>query len=158
MLLGEFSEFAHLTNIASKICNMMFGQTTATLRQLAARTLFHQCFIKCQTGVSKLLPSEAIKQSVIEESNGHSYEEYINFILNQSVLQLLISKLGLPTNSLINFEVELFLHRIANKFSGMKAMPPENIFCESDGDLSDLSDSESTQYSEEGGDSDLEYW
>ena len=157
MLNNEFSEFSHLSNLSNQMPNLMFGQTSASLRQLATRTIFRHCFITHRTCVGKLLPIEIIKESVC--SNGiHPHEDYINFILNSTVLQALIKHLGLPRDFIMNFEVELLLHRIAHKMSQMKAMPPENIFCDSDGSCSDLSGSESTGYSEEGGDSDLEYW
>lgn len=152
MLNGEFSEFSHLSNISSNLVHLMFGQTSAGLKQLAARALFHNCFIKHRTSISKLLPVNVIDHDL------HIYDDYIGFVLNRTVLQTLVKRLALPRDFLMNFEVELLLHRIAHKMSRMKAMPPENIFCESDGSLSDVSDSESTGYSEEGGDSDLEYW
>ena len=158
MLETEFHEFSHLVTSGSQLVRLMFGQTSASLRQLATRTIFHQCFIKQKTCVSDLLASEVLKRSLTEESNPHTYEEYIHLILNRTVLQMLIAKLGLPRDFLFNFEVELLLHRIANKMADLKPMPPENIFHDSDGSLSDYSDSESAQFSEEGGDSDLEYW
>lgn len=158
MLNGEYSEFAHLSTYSGHLVNLMFGQTSATLKQMAARSLFHQCFIKHRTCISKLLPVEVIQQSVSADHDIHTYEDYINFILNTTVLQTFVKSLGLPKDFLMNFEVELLLHRIAHKMSHMKAMPPENIFCDSDGSMSDMSDSDSTGYSEEGGDSDLEYW
>ncbi|KAL4232720.1 hypothetical protein ACF0H5_007408 [Mactra antiquata] len=158
MLHGEFSEFSHLSNISDNLVNLMFGQASATLKQLAARSIFHQCFIKHRRCISKLLPVDVIKETVENTRELHPYEDYISFILNTTVLQTLVKHLGLPRDFLVNFEVELLLHRLAHKMSSMKAMPPENIFCDSDGSLSDLSESESTGYSEEGGDSDLEYW
>lgn len=158
MLNGEFSEFSHLSNISSYLVHLMFGQTSAGLKQLAARSLFHECFIKHRTCISKLLPVNVIQKSVTQETDYHPYEDYIGFILNKTVLQTFVKSLGLPRDFLMNFEVELLLHRIAHKMSHMKAMPPENIFCDSDGSLSDISESESTGFSEEGGDSDLEYW
>ena len=154
-LESEFPELSHLQSISNQLVCMMFGQTSASLMQLAARSLFHQCFIKSRTCLSRLLPSDGLKQKLIEENSHDTYEDYINLILNQTVLQTLVSKLTLPKASVVNFEVELFLHRLANKLSQMKAMPPENIFCDSDGSL-DFTDTDTTQ--SEGGDSDLEYW
>lgn len=159
MLNSEFSEFSHLSNMSNQLPNLMFGQTSASLRQLATRTIFQHCFIKHRNCVAKLLPVDVIKETVsnMDANDIQPYEDYINFILNSTVLQAFVKHLGLPRDFLVNFEVELLLHRIAHKMSVLKAMPPENIFCESDGSLSDLSGSESA-YSEEGGDSDLEYW
>lgn len=160
MLNSEFSEFSHLSDMSSQLPNLMFGQTSASLRQLAARSIFRHCFVKHRTCVAKILPVDIIKETVSGDgiSDVYPYEDYINFILNSTVIQALVKHLGLPRDFVVNFEVELLLHRIAHKMSQMKAVPPENIFCESDGSLSDLSGSESAAYSEEGGDSDLEYW
>ena len=151
----DFPEFSHLQSISNQLVQMMFGQTSASLMQLATRSVFHHCFVKNRTCVFKLLPSEGLKQKLIEDNDLDTYEEYINFILNETVLQTLVAKLSLPKSSLLNFEVELFLYRLANKLSSLKAMPPENIFCDSDGSM-EFSDSDTTQ--SEGGDSDLEYW
>ena len=154
-LESEFPELSHLQSISNQLLQMMFGQTSATLVQLSARTLFHHCFIKSRTCVSRLLPGDSVTQKLIEENSHDTYEDYINLILNRTVLQTLVSRLLLPKASVVNFEIELFLHRLANKLSAMKAMPPENIFCDSDGSL-DFTDTDTTQ--SEGGDSDLEYW
>lgn len=154
-LESEFTEFSHLQSISNKLICMMFGQTSASLMQLATRSVFHHCFIKNRTCISNLLPSDSLKQKLVEDNYHDTYEDYINFILNRTVLQTLVARLSLPKASLLNFEIELFHHRLANKLSHLKAMPPENIFCDSDGSI-DLSDSDATQ--SEGGDSDLEYW
>ena len=151
----EFPELSHLQSISNQLVCMMFGQTSASLMQLAARSVFHHCFIRSRTCISKLLPSDSLKQKLIEENSHDTYEEYINFILNRTVLQTLVSRLSLPKASVMNFEIELFQHRLASKLSTLKAMPPENIFCDSDGSL-EFTDSDTTQT--EGGDSDLEYW
>ena len=154
-LESDFPEFSHLQSISNRLLPMMFGQTSSSLMQLATRSVFHHCFVQNRTCIYKLLPSEGLKQKLIEDSYHDTNEEYINLILNKTVLQTLVATLSLPKSSLLNFEVELLLHRLAYKLSSLKAMPPENIFCDSDGSV-DLSDSDTTQ--SEGGDSDLEYW
>lgn len=155
LLDSDFPEFSHLQSICNQLVSMMFGQTSASLTQLATRSVFHHCFIKNRMCVFKLLPSDSLKQKLVDDNLHDAYEEYISFILNRTVLQALVAKLSLPKSSVVNFEVELLLHRLANKLSSLKAMPPENIFCDSDGSI-DLTDSDTTQ--SEGGDSDLEYW
>ena len=83
------------------------------------------------------------------------YDEYINFVLNRTVLRALVVRLNLPQDSLLNFEVELLLHQIASKFSSFKIMQPERFYSDSD-DSAVSDDSESSSLEE--GDSDLEYW
>lgn len=161
LLNNEFAEFSHLSNICNELVAQMFGQTTATLKQLATRSVLQQCFIKQHSSCfAHLFPAGVTTQNVCYGHDQPSLEDQIHFQLNTSALQTLIKHLGLPCDFLVNFEVELLLCRIAHKFCQMKPVPPEDIFYDSDGgSMSELLDSESTDYSEEyGGDSDLEYW
>ncbi|KAK3580495.1 hypothetical protein CHS0354_001094 [Potamilus streckersoni] len=153
----DFPEFSHLRTVSSQLIHMMFGQTSS-LCQLTARTLFNHCFIKQRKCIHKLLPIKALHEKLNndEYKPQDSYEEYINLILNKTMLQVLISQLSLPQDSLLNFEVELLLHRMANLFSTFKVTPPENMFSGEDYSI-DSNESDSAISPEEG-DSDLEYW
>ena len=156
-LENEFSEFVHLKSVSHKLVNMMFGRTTSSLRQLATRSIFHHCFLRGGCCLTKLMPSDTLKQrfSNADLTQMDVYDEYINFVLNRTVLRALVVRLNLPQDSLLNFEVELLLHQIASKFSSFKIMQPESFYSDSD-DSAVSDDSESSSLEE--GDSDLEYW
>ncbi|KAK3096831.1 hypothetical protein FSP39_003783 [Pinctada imbricata] len=136
---------------------MMFGKTTASLRQLAARSIFHHCFLKGSCCLAKLMPSDTLKMrfSNADLSQMDVYDEYINFVLNKTVLRALVVRLNLPQDSLVNFEVELLLHQLSSKFSSFKIIQPESFYSNSD-DSAVSEDSQSSSLEE--GDSDLEYW
>ncbi|KAL5009734.1 hypothetical protein ScPMuIL_012039 [Solemya velum] len=153
----DFPEFSHLQHYASQLISSMFGQTSATLRQLSARKLFQHCFINHTECLSKLLPIDTLIKKFTNEDLKFSdtYDEYINLILNRTVLRTLVSNLSLPHDSLLNFEVELLLYQMASLFSSFKFTRPENVFIgNTDTESSDSDDSPSVGE----GDSDLEYW
>lgn len=145
--------------MGNKLLHMMFGKTTASLKQLAARTIFTQCFLEGSNALGKILPVNTIKDrfSGADLQQIDVYDEYISLVLNKTVLKALVTRLGLPQDSIVNFEIELLLHQMASRFSSYKLLPPENVFSgESDDSLS-LTDSDVSASADEG-DSDLEYW
>lgn len=156
----DFPEFLHLRSLGTQLLHMMFGRGTASLQQLAARTIFHQCLIKNNGCLSKIIPVDSIGQEFTSDDFKQCdvYDDYVMVILNRTVLQALIHKLSLPQDSLMNFEAELVLHRMASKFSTFKAFPPDDIFnYTSDDSMNESEDSDSSLEQDEG-DSDLEYW
>ncbi|XP_062568077.1 uncharacterized protein LOC134230326 [Saccostrea cucullata] len=159
LLDNEFPEFEHLKIVSDKLVRMMCGRTTAGLRQLATRTIFKQVFLQSTKSLGKLLPSTSLK-SCLKNADLHQmdvYDEYINLVLNRTVLQALVVRLGLPGDSLVNFEVELLLHQMASRFSGFKVVPPESPYSGESGESS-VSDDSDLSSSQDEGDSDLEYW
>ena len=159
LLDNEFPEFDHLKVVSDKLVKMMCGRSTAGLRQLATRTIFQQVFLQSTKSLGKLLPSSSL-QSCLKNADLRQmdvYDEYINLVLNRTVLQALIVRLGLPSDSLINFEVELLLYQMASRFSGFKILPPESMYNEDSGESS-LSEDSELSTSQDEGDSDLEYW
>nr|XP_022289585.1 uncharacterized protein LOC111101404 [Crassostrea virginica]XP_022289586.1 uncharacterized protein LOC111101404 [Crassostrea virginica]XP_022290650.1 uncharacterized protein LOC111102275 [Crassostrea virginica]XP_022290652.1 uncharacterized protein LOC111102275 [Crassostrea virginica] len=159
LLDNEFPEFDHLKVVSDKLVRMMCGRSTAGLRQLATRTIFQQVFLQSTKSLGKLLPSSSL-QSCLKNADLRQmdvYDEYINLVLNRTVLQALIVRLGLPSDSLINFEVELLLYQMASRFSGFKILPPESMYNEDSGESS-LSEDSELSTSQDEGDSDLEYW
>ncbi|XP_069133563.1 uncharacterized protein [Argopecten irradians] len=152
----EFPEFADLKSVSHNLVNSMFGRTTATLQQLAARKIFHTCFLEGSSSLGKLMPAETLKNRYSNADLKHwdVYDEYVTLGLNQAVIRALVIRLNLPQDSEVNFKIELFLHRMASKFSTYKVLQPETIFGGDDSDNSNDSNSESLDE----GDSDLEYW
>ncbi|XP_060076255.1 uncharacterized protein LOC132555891 [Ylistrum balloti] len=153
---NEFPEFSDLKSVSHKLVNSMFGRTTATLQQLAARKIFHSCFLEGSSSLGKLMPAETLKNRYSNADLKHwdVYDEYVTLGLNQAVLRALVIRLNLPQDSELNFKIELLLHRMASKFSTYKVLQPETIFGGDDTDNSNDSNSES----QDEGDSDLEYW
>jgi len=136
----------------------MFGRTTATLQQLAARKIFQHCFLDGSCTLGKIMPADTLKHrySNADLKEVDVYDEYVTLGLNQAVLKALVVRLNLPQDSLVNLEVELLLHQMASKFSTFKVIRPENMF----GSESESSSphSEDSDNSQDEGDSDLEYW
>lgn len=155
----DFPEFTHLKPMCHQLVNLMFGRTSATLQQLAARRIFKQCFLDGCCSLGKLMPVDSLKNrySNADLKHADTYEEYVMLGLNQTVLKALVVRLGLPQDSLVHFEVELLLHQISSRFSSYKLLPPENMFGTDSSDSS-LNSDDSIASSSEGGDSDLEYW
>lgn len=159
LLDNEFPEFHHLKVVSHKLVRMMSGRSTAGLRQLATRTIFKQVFLQSTNSLGKLLPSTSLKFCLqnADLRQMDVYDEYINLVLNRTVLQALVVRLGLHGDSLVNFEVELLLHQMASRFSGFKILPPENLYSGESGESSVTEDSDLSTSQDEG-DSDLEYW
>lgn len=159
LLDNEFPEFHHLKVVSHKLVRMMGGRSTAGLRQLATRTIFKQVFLQSTNSLGKLLPSTSLKFCLknADLRQMDVYDEYINLVLNRTVLQALVVRLGLPSDSMVNFEVELLLHQMASRFSGFKILPPENLYSGESGESSVTEDSDLSTSQDEG-DSDLEYW
>lgn len=153
----EFPEFSDLKTVSHTLVNRMFGRTSATLQQLAARKIFQRCFLEGSSSLGKLMPAETLKNRYSNADLKHSdvYDEYVTLGLNQAVLKVLVVRLNLPQDSLVNFKIELLLHQMASKFSTYKVIKPETIF---GGDDSDNSNDSNDSRSQDEGDSDLEYW
>ncbi|CAG2257658.1 unnamed protein product [Mytilus edulis] len=149
-----------LESVCDKLVNYMFGRTSSTLQQTATRVIFKQCFLGKTCSLTQLMPADTLKQrfSDADLSNLDVYDEYINFVLNKTVLRALVDKLNLPHDSILSFEIELLLHQMASRFGACKVLPPENMFNgESDSSISS-DDSNNSSFSPDEGDSDLEYW
>lgn len=159
-LENDFPEFSHLRSICDKLVNYMFGRTSSTLKQTAARTIFKQCFLDKTCSLSQIMPADTLKQRFSDADLGNIdvYDEYINFVLNKTVLRALVDKLNLPHDSILNFEIELLLHQMASRFSTYKVLPPENMFNGESDSSFNSTDSDNSSFSGDEGDSDLEYW
>ncbi|XP_071112304.1 uncharacterized protein [Haliotis cracherodii] len=150
----DFPQFSHLYPYSARLIPLMFGGVTSTLSQAAARVIFQQCLLANTRCIQRILPVAAIQNSFDSEElqNLDLYGDYVTMVLNRTVVRSLVQLLGLPTNSLLNFEVELLLHQMAVHFARFKLRRPNLAL--SDEDYTDSDDSIDT----EEGDSDLEYW
>lgn len=151
----------HLRSVSPKLVNYMFGKTSSTLKQAATRVIFRQCFLEHSSSLTKILPVDSLHYRYTEEDLGQQdvYDEYINFVLNKTVLKTLVHRLNLPMDSLLNFEIELLLHRMAAFFGSLKVLPPERTFSyDSEADSISSGNSDDSSISSGEGDSDLEYW
>ncbi len=150
----DFPQFSHLYPVATRLIPLMFGGVTSTLSQAAARVIFHQCLLVNTRCLQRILPVAAFQNNFDSEElqNFEMYGEYVTMVLNRTVVRSLVQLLGLPANSVVNFEVELLLHQMAFHFAKFKLRRPDSLV--SDDDYSDSDDSVNT----EEGDSDLEYW
>ncbi|KAK7107611.1 uncharacterized protein [Littorina saxatilis] len=150
-------ELSHLRQHRSKLVHLLFGRTTCTLQQLAARQVFRQSLVDSTTSLQRILPVATFRQQFqpAELRQREVYEEYIGLVVNHTVLRALVSLLGLPTDTLLCLQVELLLQQLGLRLSAFFVERPEAgcaLFDESDYPSSDYT------VSEEGGDSDLEYW
>lgn len=149
----NFPEFLHFRPMRSQLIPLMAGGTTATLKQLAARTIFKKTLIQNPAVcMAKLHSSFTLQEEFTESDLTHdldAYEKYILCALSSVTLKRLTKRLSLPKNALVSFEIELFLRRLSIFVGACKPVQPY-------GDDSDSFDSDMDSSFE--GDSDLEYW
>ncbi|XP_064595869.1 uncharacterized protein LOC135462572 [Liolophura sinensis] len=149
----SFPEFLHFHPMRSQLIPLMAGSTTATLKQLAARTIFKQTLIENpEVCMAKLHSNLTLQEEFTGNGLSHdldAYEKYIFCALSSVTLKRLTERLSLPKNALINFEIELFLRRLSIFVGACKPVQPYSE--DSDSFDSDLDSSLE-------GDSDLEYW
>ena len=80
----------------------------------------------------------------------------MGLVVNHTVLRALVSLLGLPTDTLLCLQVELLLQQLGLRLSAFHVERPDPVYpLVSDSEHPSSSDS---SVSEDGGDSDLEYW
>ena len=153
---SDFPEFSHLKSFGKHLVSMMFGGTSATLRQKCARTLFQNTFITKNKPDPSLFPADQIGPYFTLEAHDHpdDYMFYLSHVLNSQVLERLVDKLALPRDSLAHLEVELLRQRMYSKFRQFKWFKYYDE--EIDGVYSYNSNSDDE--SSEGDESDLEYW
>ncbi|KAK7494831.1 hypothetical protein BaRGS_00013958 [Batillaria attramentaria] len=159
LLEQQLPEFSHLRQHTHQLVHLMFGGTTCTLQQLAARQLFKRCLVESTEYLCRILPVATIQQRFSPEDLGERevYEEYMELVVNHTVLHGLVELLGLPKDTLLHLEVELLLQRLGLQVAGLKVHRPDPTDpAVSDEDAS--SDDSSYSVSQEEGDSDLEYW
>ena len=127
---------SQVTCLGPRLIHLMFGGTTASLRQLCIREIFKSCFFR--DAVKPWTPVD-LPMFSIETAGEHTLTE-------------LISLLNIPKDLLVNFQVEMFRHQLCSHLQSCAATLRDyaiygNINSDSDVD-SDLDEN----------DSDLEYW
>ena len=154
----DFQSFEHLKIFGNTLINLMFGKTTASLRQLCVRNIFQSCFVKPSSAKQSLLGIEdKLRQEDIDldsdlDLNLNDKVTYWSNIITTEVLEGLISRLSLPADSLLYFEVELFTQQLCSKLC-MFRYPEE----EYQNILEWFSESDELSSGDEG-ESDIEYW
>ncbi|CAH1799334.1 unnamed protein product [Owenia fusiformis] len=156
----DFPELSHLQGLGSKLLPAIFGNTSSSLRQQCARTIFQRCFIKCRKPHHLLFPPGTIGYFFTLEDFDlpEAYWRYLTELIDVPVLKNLVTILGLPKDLLSSFEIELLRQRLFSKFMQFQWFEwyDEEIDGAIGGVYSDYnSNSDSPS---DGGDSDLEYW
>lgn len=159
LLREDFSEFVHLNPIAKQLLHMLFGQTTASLKQLTTRVIFEEYFRNNIRRIAKLLSDETrlIYENMSDICDHDIYEEFVTTVLNKELLGRFIRHFSLPYDSLLNFETELLLQRMVVLFSSFQVGTTSLLF-ERQIPYNSSSDDSDLFANEEEGDSDLEYW
>ncbi|XP_076445223.1 uncharacterized protein LOC143283073 [Babylonia areolata] len=142
----------------TRLLPLLFGGVTCSLQQLCARRVFRQCLVDSTHCLQRILPVSTFQQHFQPQElrEREVYQEYMELVLNSTVLSALVSLLGLPTNALFCLQVELLLQQLGLKLSELHVERPDPS-CPLVGDEHPASSSDSS-VSEDGGDSDLEYW
>ena len=156
---AHFPELSHLRQHRSRLLRLLFGGATCSLQQLAARRVFRQSLVENTGALQRILPVATFQQRFRPEElrQRPAYEEYVGLVLNRTVLTALVSLLGLPPDALLGLQVELLLQRLGLRLSALRVQRPDHAcLLVSDSDYP-TSSSESS-ISQDGGDSDLEYW
>ena len=150
-----FPEFDHLKTFQGQLVNLLFGGTSSSLRQLCARKLFTEIFIKHGRANQSLFDHSSVHATFRLEDFSHPTDFnniYLKHILTNSVLERLVAVLHLPRDSLVYLQVELFRLRLFSKFRQFR------WFRYHDADDSDCSFDNSDEDQSSENDSDLEYW
>ena len=157
----------HLKRIGTPIISHLFGGTTATLRQLAARKIFQETLWERKSPISPQVFSRIFNADCSTHSLDN-VEEYLTFlkeVVTPNALENLLHILKLPKDFLMYFEVELFRKRLICEFRQIQWFryqveevdeTGEGVYfmaAEFSGDSEGTDDSVSEE-----GDSDLEYW
>lgn len=151
-------ELSHLRQHRTQLVQRLFGCTTCSLQQLAARQVFRQCLVDSTAALQRILPVATFQQRFQPQElrQREVYEEYMGLVVNHTVLRALVSLLGLPTDTLLCLQVELLLQQLGLRLSAFHVERPDPVYpLVSDSEYPSSSDS---SVSEDGGDSDLEYW
>lgn len=138
---------------------MLFGQTTASLKQLTTRVIFEEYFRNNIQRIATLLSDETrlIYENMSDICDHDVYEEFVTTVLNKELLGRFIRHFSLPYDSLLNFETELLLQRMVVLFSSFQVGTTSLLF-ERQIPYNSSSDDSDLFANEEEGDSDLEYW
>lgn len=139
----------------------LFGGTTCTLRQLAARTVFRQCLVDSTAALQRILPVTTFQHRFqpLDLRQREVYEEYMGLVVNHTVLKALVALLALPADTLLCLQLELLHQQLGLRLSALSVDRPELDFNILSEDHTQAASSEdNSEASEEGGDSDLEYW
>lgn len=155
----QLPEFIHLQQHQGQLLHLLFGGTTSTLQQLSARQIFRLCLVESTQCLCRIVPAATFRQRFTLEDfwEREVYEEYMELVVNHTVLRGLVALLGLPADTLLYLEVELLLQRLGLRLTRLKVNRPDPVLStQSDDDLS--SDDSLYSVSQDEGDSDLEYW
>ncbi|GAB1598107.1 uncharacterized protein LOC115214915, partial [Argonauta hians] len=152
-----FPEFINWIPIASQTIHMLFGQTTATLKQLSVRIIFQEYFCKNINYIATLMHQEArsLFESISDIYDRDIYQEFINVVLDKKFLRRFLSHYSLPQNSLLNFLIELLFQRMLVLFSSFYIDTTSFLF---EKQIPYDSSSDDSDFFANEGDSDLEYW
>ena len=152
----EFQSFEHLKMFGNQLVNLMFGRTTASLRQLCVRNIFQSCFVKVSDSkLTQLEMEDKLRQQEIDPISDLSLSDRVTYwrdVITTDSLDKLITKLSLPTDSLVYFETELFTHQLSSTFCLFRYPDDEYEHV-----LEWFSESDELTSNEEG-ESDIEYW
>ena len=154
----DFPSFEHLKIFGNKLINLMFGKTSASLRQLCVRKIFQNCLSKPSPGNQAFL---GIEDKIRQKEIGLDFNLDLGFsekatywcdVINTDVLEGLITRLSLPADSLVYFEAELLAQRLCSRLCLFRYPDDEyeNV-------LEWFSESDELTSGDEG-DSDIEYW
>ena len=149
----DFPEFRHLKRFGDdKLLNLMFGGATSSLRQTCTRQLFQTTFFSHHSPSSALFHQTDDALTLDFFQSPDHFHIYLNEMITEDVIDNLVDTLGLPKDSVVYFEIELFRQRMASMFRQF------NWFKYYDEDIDLGSDPDSEEFSTDENDSDLEYW
>lgn len=154
----DFPSFEHLKIFGNRLVNLMFGKTTASLRQLCVRKIVQNSLAKPSAVNQAFL---GIEDKMKQKEIGLDYNLDLGFgekvtywcdVITTDVLEGLISKLSLPADSLVYFEAELLAQQLCSRLCFFRYPDDEyeNV-------LEWFSESDELTSGDEG-DSDIEYW
>ena len=154
----DFPSFEHLKLFGNRLVNLMFGKTSANLRQLCVRNIFQNSLAKPSAVKQVFL---GIEDKIKQKEIGLDFHLDLGFgdkvtylceVITTDVLESLITKLSIPADSLVYFEVELLAQQLCSKLCLFRY--PEDEY---ENVLEWFSESDELTSGDEG-DSDIEYW
>ncbi|KAL8599016.1 hypothetical protein ACOMHN_006825 [Nucella lapillus] len=138
---------------------LLFGGTACSLQQLCARRVFRQCLVDSTRCLHTVLPGATFRHRFQpgDLRQREVYEEYMGLVVNRTVLAALVALLALPSSALFGLQAELLLQQLGLRLSGLRVERPHPACAPVASDRHASSSSDSS-VSQDGGDSDLEYW
>lgn len=138
---SDFQEFRHLRQFVDLLIPLMFGLTSASLKQLAARCVFHNILMTNTKDQAKEhlkvaecpdIPKKPVNDTAIglpltvvfPQTDSNNLKSHKTQFWSSALLRKSLATFYIPLSLLTNFEAELLRCRMVVQFKSMRAIRP----------------------------------